>query len=310
MQDAQNLCWKLAAVLRGQADAALLDSYHAERQPLATMITEAALLNATSMGRETRQEGAVLPRREFLNEQGLIFGATYRSAAIVPDDTDPPAPADPVTEYLPSATPGRRAPHVPLTRGGAAISTIDLFGRGFVLLAGSAGGAWVEAAARIAAPTRPGVVAHHIGGDLVDAGGSFHAAYEIGPAGAVAGAAGWPCRLAQRRRRGGCGGHAGGGDGPHPRPRGVRHPVSTPEGTSEQAEFPALIGWLHGSHAAGTVSDGLGAAFSFDNRFFVACGARFCRVGQTPPLVLNRPERSDAAPSTNPPGPNWLRGCL
>ncbi|MBY0331329.1 MAG: FAD-dependent monooxygenase [Acetobacteraceae bacterium] len=185
VQDAQNLCWKLAAVLRGQADAALLDSYHAERQPLATMITEAALLNATSMGRETRQEGAVLPRREFLNEQGLIFGATYRSAAIVPDGTDPPAPADPVTEYIPSATPGRRAPHVPLTRGGAAISTIDLLGRGFVLLAGSAGGAWVEAAARIATPTRPGVVPHRIGGDLVDTGGGFHAAYGIGPAGAV-----------------------------------------------------------------------------------------------------------------------------
>ena len=34
VQDVQNLTWKIAAVLRGKADDALLDSYHAERQPL------------------------------------------------------------------------------------------------------------------------------------------------------------------------------------------------------------------------------------------------------------------------------------
>lgn len=185
VQDAQNLCWKLAAVLQGRAGPALLDTYHDERQPLATMITDAALKNATSMGRETRQEGAVLPRREFLNEQGLIFGATYRSAAVVPDGTAPPAVADPVTEYAPSATPGRRAPHVPLMRGGEAISTIDLYGRGFVLVAGSAGGAWAEAASRIASPARPAVAAHRIDTDLADAEARFHETYGLSPEGAV-----------------------------------------------------------------------------------------------------------------------------
>ena len=185
VQDAQNLCWKLAAVLKGEADAALLDTYHAERQPLATMITDAALKNATSMGREARQEGAVLPRREFLNEQGLIFGASYRSAAVVPDGTEPPAVADPVTEYVPSATPGRRAPHARLARAGEAISSIDLFGRGFVLVAGAKGGAWAEAASRIAAPTRPAVTAHRIGADLADPEARFHETYGIAPDGAV-----------------------------------------------------------------------------------------------------------------------------
>ncbi len=77
VQDVHNLAWKIAAVLRGQADDALLDSYHAERQPLAETITRAALANAMSMGRTTRQSGAVLPRREFLNEQGLIYGLCY-----------------------------------------------------------------------------------------------------------------------------------------------------------------------------------------------------------------------------------------
>ena len=34
VQDVHNLAWKIAAVLRGRADESLLDSYHAERQPL------------------------------------------------------------------------------------------------------------------------------------------------------------------------------------------------------------------------------------------------------------------------------------
>ncbi len=185
VQDAQNLCWKIAAVLKGQAAPSLLDTYHDERQPLATMITQSSLANALSMGRETRQEGAVLPRREFLNEQGLIFGATYRSAAVIEDGTAPPAIDDPITQYVPSATPGRRAPHAALIRQGAPLSTIDLFGRGFVLLAGAAGGAWAEAAARIAAPSRPAVTPHRIGGDLADADGRFQEIYGLRPDGAV-----------------------------------------------------------------------------------------------------------------------------
>ncbi len=87
VQDVHNLAWKIAAVLRGKADESLLDSYHDERQPLGTIITtEASLANAMSMGR-TENKAGVLPRREFLNEQGLIFGASYQSTAVVPDGT-------------------------------------------------------------------------------------------------------------------------------------------------------------------------------------------------------------------------------
>ncbi len=46
-----------------------------------------------------------------------------------------------------SRRPGTRAPHVWLDRDGERISTLDLFGRGFVLLAGPEGGAWHERAA-------------------------------------------------------------------------------------------------------------------------------------------------------------------
>jgi len=52
-------------------------------------ITRAALANAMSMGRTRRQSGAVMPRREFLNEQGLIFGLCYESMAVIPDGTPP-----------------------------------------------------------------------------------------------------------------------------------------------------------------------------------------------------------------------------
>jgi 2-polyprenyl-6-methoxyphenol hydroxylase-like FAD-dependent oxidoreductase len=193
VQDAHNLAWKLAAVLKGQAGEALLDTYHDERQPLATAITRAALANALSMGRTERQAGAKLARPQFLNEQGLIFGATYASSAVIPDGTEPPPVADPVTEYEPSATPGRRAPHVWLTRGadGARISTIDLFGPRFVLLAGPEGGAWAAAARRLAAtdPACPPLVAQVIGGaeggDLGDPEGAWPQAYGVDPDGAV-----------------------------------------------------------------------------------------------------------------------------
>jgi FAD binding domain-containing protein/aromatic ring hydroxylase-like protein len=187
VQDVQNLVWKLAAVLRGQAGEPLLDTYHAERQPLGVMTTEASLQNSLSMGRTARQDGAKLPRSEFLNEQGLIFGASYQSAAVIPDGSPAPQIADAVTQYVPSARPGSRAPHVWLARNGERLSTIELFGRGFVLLAGPAGAAWREAAVRLESPTRPALAAHLIGPDcnLADPDARWQEAYGIEPGGAV-----------------------------------------------------------------------------------------------------------------------------
>src|SRR5262245_5736581 len=187
VQDVHNLAWKLAAVLHGQANPSLLDTYNPERQPLGRAITETSLANSLSMGRTARQDSAVLPRREFLNEQGLIFGAAYESAAVIPDGTPAPPIDDPVTQYVPTARPGHRAPHVWLERNGTRISTIDLFGPRFVLLTGAGGGAWLEAARRIAVPSRPPLVAHAIGarGGLIDVGGAWQKAYEIGDDGAV-----------------------------------------------------------------------------------------------------------------------------
>jgi 3-(3-hydroxy-phenyl)propionate hydroxylase len=43
VRDAANLCWKIAAVLRGQAPEALLDSYETERKPHVTEVTKRAV---------------------------------------------------------------------------------------------------------------------------------------------------------------------------------------------------------------------------------------------------------------------------
>jgi hypothetical protein len=185
VQDVQNLTWKMAAVLRGNADDTLLDSYHAERQPYGTIVTENALANAMSMGRKERQS-KVLPRQQFLNEQGLIFGASYQSQAVVPDGTPPPAIDDPVTDYAPSGRPGGRAPHVRLMRGHEQISTIDLFGLNFVLLTGRDGGDWRKAASAIGRSWPP-LVAYTVGanGELGDPDGDWHDVYGVDSDGAI-----------------------------------------------------------------------------------------------------------------------------
>jgi 2-polyprenyl-6-methoxyphenol hydroxylase-like FAD-dependent oxidoreductase len=187
VQDVHNLAWKLAAVLHGDASPALLDTYQSERQPLGAITTKVSLDNSLSMGRTARQNTAKLPRPEFLNEQGLIFGACYESDAVLPDGTAPPDIADPITQYVPSARPGCRAPHVWLSRGGTRVSTIDLFGSGFVLLTGASGQAWQQAVSQIAPSLHLPLSAETVGGRgaLQDGHGAWAAAYGIEEDGAV-----------------------------------------------------------------------------------------------------------------------------
>jgi 2-polyprenyl-6-methoxyphenol hydroxylase-like FAD-dependent oxidoreductase len=166
VQDVQNLAWKIAAVLDGSAADSLLDTYHDERQPLGRTITEQSLINAVSMGRLNKTNEAAGARPEYLNEQGMIFGASYTSSAVVSDGTSPVAVANPVTDYAPSARPGSRAPHVWLQKDGQRLSTIDLVGRGFTLFASRDGAKWKWAAAEA------GIAAHDIGsGEWADAYG-------------------------------------------------------------------------------------------------------------------------------------------
>ena len=128
-------------------------------------------------GRQTKKNAGA--RSEYLNEQGMIFGAAYSSGAVVPDGTDAPDVANPVTDYVPSARPGARAPHVFFQHEGKKLSTIDVVGNGFAVLARGGGRAWVEAAHGLA-----GECALPLRAWLIDED-TFASAYGLDPSGAV-----------------------------------------------------------------------------------------------------------------------------
>jgi len=142
MADAHNLAWKLAAVCRGWAHPNLLATYGVERRAVALTTTQAMLDLWLAM----RSPGRSGPT---LNLRSVDMGYRYASAAVVGGSPVIPS-ADP---YRPSAEPGARAPHAWLGEGPDRRSTIDLFGRGFALLAGTGGLAWCGAAAEVAAAT-------------------------------------------------------------------------------------------------------------------------------------------------------------
>lgn len=197
IQDAHNLAWKLAAVLGGRAAPALLDTYEAERLPIGRAATARALGNVAAvrglrLGDEAAAAGqapAGTPpagRPAHHSEWGLIFGAIYASAAVIPDGTPPPA-ADPIAEYVPTGCPGARAPHARLRQGTAPRSTLDLFGAGFALLAGPGGRPWCAAGRAVAGARGIPLAAATIGdsGDLADPDHTWPAAYGVGEDGAV-----------------------------------------------------------------------------------------------------------------------------
>ena len=157
--DVDNLSWKLAAVASGWADESLLDSYEAERLPVAELTVEASLGRARPPAATT----------------GLVLGAAYESSAVIPDGSLPPFVDDLVGDYVPTARPGHRAPHLWLDEAHV-VSTLDLFGDGFVLLATSAGTDWHTA---IEAASGTPIQAHEINHpDWPDL-------YGVGPFGAV-----------------------------------------------------------------------------------------------------------------------------
>lgn len=149
VEDAVNLGWKLAHVLRGQAPAPLLDSYEIERKPLAQRNTAYARQFADSVGlfvatpeleadtaagtaardRASKHLNAHV-RLEF-NIPGVTFGGRYDgSPLIVADGTTPPP--DAANSYVPSACPGGRPPHAWLADGR---SLYDSFNFEWTLLA-------------------------------------------------------------------------------------------------------------------------------------------------------------------------------
>ncbi len=178
IQGVHNLAWKLAAVVHGCAGEVLLDTYEAERRPVALAVNEDVIQNVAA--------GSAVRVEQFSN-RGRVLGVAYSSRAVVPDGTDLPAVANPVVEYVPNARPGSRAPHLWLCRDGRQISTLDLFDTHFVLLAGPAGSAWIcageQLAQQLGAPVRCCTVGAE--GPIVDTYGQWPALYGLEPDGAV-----------------------------------------------------------------------------------------------------------------------------
>jgi 2-polyprenyl-6-methoxyphenol hydroxylase-like FAD-dependent oxidoreductase len=170
--DAHNLAWKLALVVQGKAGRELLATYEPERKPVAAFTVEQAYTRyVTRSAQYLSTTGMQKPE----NDLNIELGYCYRSTAVI-DEGDAPAHENPRES---KGRPGTRAPHLFLELGGERISTLDLFGRNFVLLAGAQGEAWCSSAEQARRKLKMDVDIHRI--DAVD----FPGAFGITPSGAV-----------------------------------------------------------------------------------------------------------------------------
>ncbi|WP_405162628.1 FAD-dependent monooxygenase [Nocardia sp. NBC_01499] len=184
IQDSYNLAWKIAAVLSGTAGPALLETYSAERAPVAEQIVRRANKSSREFGRlfealgidkaETPQEMAALiesrkdntpagaaKRRAIseamaiknyeFNAHGVELGQCYVSSAVVADGSERPASTrDPELYYEPSTFPGVRLPHAWVGDSSSKHSTHDLAPYGqFTLFTGTTGDRWITVAEKV-----------------------------------------------------------------------------------------------------------------------------------------------------------------
>ena len=132
IQSAHNLAWKLAAVLDGTADPALLDTYHAERHPVGRFAARQSLTGPTVAVLPVGDDRPQLPADEECSMFSLLIGYRYRSAAVVTGDPLVDPNGVELVEEL-RGQPGTRVPHVWVREG---VSTLDLLGPGFTVLTG------------------------------------------------------------------------------------------------------------------------------------------------------------------------------
>ncbi|MBB1632485.1 FAD-dependent oxidoreductase [Cupriavidus sp. UME77] len=146
--DAVDLGWKLQAVLEGWGAEQLLSAYESERRPVGQRNVDAAAVNF-SLTRpklsyaHVEEEGSrgeaarAMLRRDMLDGTrqewetlGVHLGYRYEGSPLIWSDGTA-APPDDLSEYVPCARPGHRAPHIGLGDGR---SILDLFGKAFVML--------------------------------------------------------------------------------------------------------------------------------------------------------------------------------
>jgi putative polyketide hydroxylase len=182
VQDAHNLAWKIALVLKRLAGPDLLSTYNSERQPVGELAIQQAY---------TRYVLRVVPERGTEGMQPLVddlsmeIGYRYHSPAIVSEtETGTALYEDPRRSH---GMPGTRAPHVLLQRGGAQISTLDLFGKNFCVLAAANDAGYCDAARDAAVGLGLPLDTYRVAGgeNVSDTNGRFADAYGLSEAGAV-----------------------------------------------------------------------------------------------------------------------------
>ncbi|MFN6980197.1 MAG: FAD-dependent monooxygenase, partial [Gemmobacter sp.] len=223
IQDGFNLAWKLAAVIKGQAGPGLLETYSAERAPVARQIVTRAnqsiaefgpifealgmdggvdhdkiqrnmdaRCDATEAGekqREALRQAIAFKKYEF-DCHGVEMNQRYRSTAAVTDGQPEPAfEKDAELHYAPTTWPGARIPHVwVFDRAGRRHSTLDITGKGrFTILTGIGGEGWEAAAGTVGAEFGLDIRCHVIGPRqaIEDHTGDWARAREIRDAGCL-----------------------------------------------------------------------------------------------------------------------------
>jgi 2-polyprenyl-6-methoxyphenol hydroxylase-like FAD-dependent oxidoreductase len=177
IQDAHNLAWKLAMVLRGEAAAPLLDTYEAERLPVGAFTTEQAYARYVTRTAPYLGTAGMQP---VAGDLDIELGYIYDSAAVC--NPQPPAHENPRESH---GRPGSRAPHVWLRRNGSRTSTLDLFDGRFTLLAARDALHWCEGMRRAARTAGLPADVQRVGSDDLQEDEPFTEQYGIDAAGAV-----------------------------------------------------------------------------------------------------------------------------
>jgi len=136
LDDAGNLAWKLAWVLRGAASDALLDSYsiervHATRQNISYGAKSTEFMAPPSYGFRLMRDAAL---RLGLADERVRSLVNPRQSSPISYDGSPLNAGDGLTGLFPDSAPGEPAPELMLRHGTETRHLSQFFGRGFVML--------------------------------------------------------------------------------------------------------------------------------------------------------------------------------
>ncbi|UJA77494.1 FAD-dependent monooxygenase [Bacillus cereus] len=177
IQDAHNLAWKLAAVIKGKAKPKLLETYHEERYPVAKLTTDYA--SSLLFRAANREEGSL----NNMDGLAVTVGYQYCSEAII-DDSVTPHRMDSVEL---NGRPGTRAPHFFGTYDGKEVSILDLLGNDFVLLTIAENRTWAECVQNVSSTLGINIKFYSVGlsGDFIAQENIFSELYGLEDGGAV-----------------------------------------------------------------------------------------------------------------------------